>query len=119
MRIRLLNKRNQWTMKSLFILITRSKEIFPPIVQRSIDPQVRADLLFALNPFVPNPHEEKFSDDFTKQRKVHYESIWETTQDAVYWINLGQAQDQDEGLQLWQTRSHAVIACSFVPAYCI
>ena len=34
-------------------------------------------------------------------------------QDAVYW-NLARA--QDKGQQIWQTRSHALIVCSSVPA---
>ena len=40
-----------------------------------------------------------------KQRKVHYHSKWKTTQDAVYWVNLGRAQDKG----FWKTRSNAVI----------
>ena len=42
-----------------------------------------------------------------------------TRQDAVYWINLARAQDKGDYLQFWQTRSHARIVCSSVPADCI
>ena len=66
-----------------------------------------------LNPFGPNPDEEKLSDDLSKRRKAQYK----TNQDAVYRINLARA--QDKGLQFWQTRSHAIIVCSTVPVDCI
>ena len=46
-------------------------------------------------------------EDSTKPRKVHYKNKWTISQDAIYWINLGQA--QDKGLQFWQTRSHAIL----------
>ena len=65
-----------------------------------------------LNPFGPNPDEEKFSDDLSKPRKVHYESKWKTNQDAVYWISLARA--QDKGLQLWQTRSHSSVSADCI-----
>ena len=70
-----------------------------------------------LNPFGDNPDEEEPCDDLSKHRKVHYHSKWKTRQDAVYWINLARA--QDKGLQFWQTRSHAIIENSSVPADCI
>ena len=38
-------------------------------------------------------------------------------QDAVYWENVSRA--QDHGLQLWQTKSHAIIVHSLVPSECI
>ena len=44
-------------------------------------------------------------------------TIGATRQDAVYWNNL--ARTQDKGLQFWQTRSHAIIVYSSVPASCI
>ena len=37
---------------------------------------------------------------------VHHYSEWQNCQDAVYWINLAQA--QDKGLRFCPTRSHAV-----------
>ena len=80
--------------------------------------QGRQTVFFApLNPFGSNPDEEKLSGDLSNPRKVHYEGKWKTNQDAVYWINLARA--QDKGLQFWQTRSHAIIVCSSVPADCI
>ena len=80
--------------------------------------QGRQTIFFTpLNPFGPNPDEEKLSDDLSKPRKVQYESKLKTNQDAVYWINLPRA--QDKGLRFWQTRSHAIIVCSSVPADCI
>ena len=48
---------------------------------------------------------------------MHYHSHWKRNQDAAYWIKLSRAQDQ--GLNFWQTRSHAVIVQSPVPADCM
>ena len=71
-----------------------------------------------LNPFGDNPDEEEPSDDLSKPRKAHYYSEWTNSQDAVCWISLARA--QDKGLRFfWQTRSHAVIVYSSVPADCI
>ena len=53
----------------------------------------------------------------TVPQKVHYHSHWKRNQDAVYWIKLSIALDQ--GLQFWQTKSHAIIVHSLVPADCI
>ena len=69
------------------------------------------------NSFGDNPDEEEPGDDVPKPRTVHFHSQWKNTQDAVYWINLARA--QDKGLRFWQTRSHAVIVYSSVPADCI
>ena len=38
-------------------------------------------------------------------------------QGAVYWVKVSRAQDQ--GLQFWQTKSHAIIVLSLVPSECI
>ena len=70
-----------------------------------------------LNPPGHNPDEEEPGDDLSKPRQIHYYSKWEPRQDAVFWINLARA--QDKGLQFWQTRTHAVIVYSSVPADCI
>ena len=48
------------------------------------------------------------------REKVHYHSEWKTHQDVVHWIILARA--QEKGLQFWQTRSHAIIVYSSVPA---
>ena len=61
--------------------------------------------------------EEKPDDDFSASRKVHDHSKVKSRQDAVYWINSARA--QDKGLQFWQTRSHAMMVCSSLPAECI
>ena len=53
-------------------------------------------------------------DDYTIPQKVHYHSSWKRNQDVVYWVKLTRAQDQ--GLQFWQTESHAIIVHSPVPA---
>ena len=61
--------------------------------------------------------EEELHDDYTIPQKVHYHSHWKRNQDAVYWVKLSRAQDQ--GLQFWQTKSHATIVRSLSPADCI
>ena len=71
----------------------------------------------SLNRVGENPDEEEPSDDLSKQRKVHHHSGWKPRQDAVYWINLTQA--REKGPQVWQTKSHAIVVCSSVPAECI
>ena len=58
-----------------------------------------------LDPLGNEPDEEY--EDLSKPRKVQYKSKWRVTQDAIYWINLRKAQDQE--LTFWQTRSHAII----------
>ena len=58
-------------------------------------------------PLDPYPIEVESSTDFSKPRKVHYQTHWRPEQDAVYWINLSRAQDC--GLKIWKTQSHAII----------
>ena len=47
-----------------------------------------------------HPYEEEPGDDLSKPRKVHNDSKWKNSQDAVHWINLARA--QDKGLRFWQ-----------------
>ena len=78
--------------------------------------EVRQTVFFtALNPMNDEPEEEY--QDLSKPRKVHFKSKWKIIQDAIYLINLKQA--QDKGLQCWQTRSHAIFLHDSVPADCI
>ena len=42
---------------------------------------------------------------------------WKHSQNAVYWIHLGRA--QEKGIAFWQTKSHAIITNSTVPPDCI
>ena len=56
-------------------------------------------------------------EDVTKPRKVQYESNWNITQDANYWVNFEKA--KNKGLQFWQSRLHAIILKDAVPADCI
>ena len=59
-----------------------------------------------LNPFGgDSDEEEEPCDDYTFAQIVHYHSSWKRDQDAVYWVKLSRAQDQE--LQFWQTKSHA------------
>ena len=61
--------------------------------------------------------EEEHRDNYKILHKVHYHSNWKRNQDADHWVKLSRAQDQ--GLQFWQTKSHAIIVHSPVPADCI
>ena len=70
-----------------------------------------------LNAFGGDSDEEEPRDDYTVPQQVHYHSHWKRNQDAVYWVGLSRAQDQ--GVQFWQTMSHAIIVHSPVPADCI
>ena len=70
-----------------------------------------------LNPFGGDSDEEGPRDDYTVPQQMHYHSQRKRNPDAVYWIKLSSAQDQ--GLQFWQTKSHAIIVHSPVPAECI
>ena len=55
---------------------------------------------------------EESRDDYIVPQKVHYHSHWKRSQDAVHWIKLSRAQDQ--GLQVWQTKSHAIIGADCI-----
>ena len=55
--------------------------------------------------------------ELTKPRIAPYRSTWKRRQNTVYWCNLKLA--QEKGLQLYQTRSHAVVLCNTLPAACI
>ena len=70
-----------------------------------------------LNPFGGDSEEEERRDDYTVPQKNHYHSHCKRNQDVVYCIKFSRAQDQ--GLQFWQTKSHAIIVRSPVPANCI
>ena len=62
-----------------------------------------------LNPFGKDPEEEEKSHfDYKVRQKVLYETRWKQNQDAVYGVRLSAAHDQ--GLQLWQTKSCAIMA---------
>ena len=70
-----------------------------------------------LDPSGGDSDEEEHRDDYTVPQKVHHHSHWKHNQDAVCWVKLSRAQDQ--GLQFWQTKSHAIMSHSPVPAGCI
>ena len=78
----------------------------------------RQTIFFApLDPYHSDAIEVESSTDFSKPRKVHYQTHWKPEQDAVYWINLSRAQDC--GLKFWQTQSHAIIVFQSVPSECV
>ena len=69
------------------------------------------------NPFGGDSDEEEPHADYTVPQKAHCHSHWKRHQDAVCWGTLSRVQDQ--GLHFWQTKSHAIIVRSPVPADCI
>ena len=73
--------------------------------------------LTPLNPWGNVPEEEKPHFDCTVLQKVPHETRWKRNQDAVYWVRLSTAQDQR--LQLWQTKSFAIMAYATIPRDCI
>ena len=76
------------------------------------DKSQQAVFFTLLNPFVENPDEEEPHDDYSIPQKVHCHNYLKRNQDAV-------SRAQDQGLQFWQTKSHAIIVHSPVPAGCI
>ena len=61
--------------------------------------------------------EQEYCDDLTKARKVYYKTGWKHSENAVYWIHLGRAQER--GIAFWQSKSHAIITNSTTPLDCI
>ena len=41
---------------------------------------------------------EKFQGDLSKPRKVHYQTNWEHSQNAVYWIHLARTQEKRQNI---------------------
>ena len=70
-----------------------------------------------LNPSGEDPKEEKPHFDFKVPQKAPHETLWKRNQDAVCWVRLKEAQDQ--GLQLWQTKSFAIMTYVTIPGDCI
>ena len=55
--------------------------------------------------------------DLAEPRIAPYQNTWKRLQTTVFWCNLKLAQER--GLQLHQTRSHAVVLYNTLPAACI
>ena len=82
--------------------------------------ETRHAVLFTpLNPWgtEEGEEEEEYCDDLTMPRKFHHKTGWKHSQNAVYWIHLGRA--QEKGMACWQTMSHALTTNSTVPPDCI
>ena len=77
----------------------------------------QAVFLTPLNPFGKDPEEDKPHSDYTVPQKAPYETTWKRNQDAVYWVRLKKAQDQ--GSELWQTKSFAIMTYFTIPGECI
>ena len=95
----------------LLICILLSNQHWLP--EEGIQKEGRQAVFFtAVNRMTEPQKDEPY--DVTKPRKVPYKTKWNVYQDAVYWINLKNA--QEKGLAFWQTRSNAVILHDSVPA---
>ena len=64
----------------------------------------RDDKLCSSLPQIPGGMrpKKKIDGDSSKPRKIHHQSKWKYSQDAVYWIRLAKA--QEKGLTFWQTK---------------
>ena len=69
------------------------------------------------NPFGNDPEEEEPHDDFTVPQKVPHVTRWKHDENAVHWIRIPRAQDQ--GLELWQTKTFAIMTHATTPGDCI
>ena len=77
----------------------------------------QAVFLTPTNIFGDGPEEEKPHDDFTVPQKASYVTKWKYYQNAVYLVRLSKAQDQ--GLEIWQTKSFAIMTNATIPGGCI
>ena len=77
----------------------------------------QAVFLTPTNTFGNDPEEDEPHDDFTVPQKVPHVTCWEHDENAVFWIRLPRAQDQ--GLQIWQTKSFAIMTHATIPGDCI
>ena len=75
-----------------------------------------AVLFTAVHPMFVDQHKE-VEYDLTKPRIAVYKHNWKVHQNTVYWCNLRVA--QSKGLQLYRTRSNAIILFNTLPALCI
>ena len=66
-----------------------------------------------LNLFGRDPEEEMPHFDYTVLQKVPYQTRWSRNPNAENWVRLKKAKDQ--GLQFWQTKSFAIMACRSSP----
>ena len=70
----------------------------------------------AVNPMYIDHYREK-DYDVTKPRLAVYKHHWKIHPNTVYWCNLRVAQSKE--LQIYQTRSNAIILYNTLPATCI
>ena len=73
--------------------------------------------LTPLNSFGKDPEEEKPHCYYAVPQKVPYEIFRKHNQNAVNWVRLSKAQDQ--GLEIWQTKSFAIMTYATIPGDCI
>ena len=78
--------------------------------------QSSANSLFSsMNPFGIDPDEEKPNVDHTVSQKVHHQTHWKHTQDAVYWIKLSMTQDVKPSLlsAMWFSLHSFLVSCTW------
>ena len=76
----------------------------------------QAVFLTPMNLFGHDPEEEEPHDEFSVPQKVPCVTRWKHDQDAVFWIRLSKAQDQE--LEFWQTKSFAIMTYATIPGDC-
>ena len=72
-------------------------------------------LFSSMNPFGIDPDEEKPNVDHTVSQKVHHQTHWKHTQDAVYWIKLSMTQDVKPSLlsAMWFSLHSFLVSCTW------
>ena len=78
----------------------------------------RQTVFFLLVDPMDKSHKDPDDLDLNVPRHAQYlRNAWKRHQDAVYWVDINLA--IKKGLQLYQTRSNAIILQETLPAYCI
>ena len=81
------------------------------------DKRLQTIFFTPLNTFGGDFDDEEHIFDYTIFQKVQHHSHWKRNQDVVFWVKLFRAQDQ--GLQFFDKKSHAIVVYDLVPAECI
>ena len=75
-------------------------------------------MFFLLVDLVDKSHKDPKVIDLNVPRHAQYlHNAWKRHQDAVYWVDINLA--IKKGINIYQTRSNAIILQETLPAYCI
>ena len=84
---------------------------------RSLKRDWQSVFFTAVNPMDEDQSMEEIRYDLDKPRIAPYKNTWRSHQNTVYWCNLKLAHKR--GLQIYQTRSHAIVLHNTLLAICI